>query len=106
MAGRISLLDYGGGDDSEEDLRRWRRFGGKFKKVETFGEKKLRHTQGLVPGIGVAVHLEDVLKQDIEDPCIVIVMVMCSTTLDFSNVLFYRLALRLISGMSRGCSSG
>jgi len=63
--------------------------------VETFGEKESRHTQGLVPGIRDAVHLEDVLKQDIEDPCIVIVMVMCTTTLDFSNVLFYRLALRL-----------
>ena len=30
--------------------------------METFGEKKLRHTQGLVPGIKDAVHLEDVLK--------------------------------------------
>ena len=82
------------------------KFRRKFKKVETFGEKKLRHTQGLVPGIGHAVHLEDVLKLDVEDPCIVIVLIMCSTTLVFSNVLFCRLALRLISGMSRGCSSG
>ena len=46
----------------EEDSRRWRRFGGEFKKVETFGEKKSRHTQGLVPGIRDAVHLEDLLK--------------------------------------------
>ena len=74
--------------------------------METFGEKKSRHTQGLVPGIRDAVHLEDVLKQDVEDPCIVIVMDMRTTTLDFSNLLLYRLALRLISGMSRGCSSG
>ena len=80
--------------------------GEEFKEGETFGEKKSRHTQGLVPGIGHAVHLEDVLKLDIEDPCIVIVMVMCTTTLDFSNLLLDRLALRLISGMSRGCSSG
>ena len=69
--------------------------------METFGEKKSRHTQGLVPGIRDAVHLEDVLKQDVEDPCIVIVMDMRTTTLDFSNLLLYRLALRLISGMSR-----
>ena len=41
--------------------RRWRRFGGEFKKVETFG-KKSRHTQGLVPGIRVAVYIEDLLK--------------------------------------------
>ena len=45
-----------------EDSRRWRRFGGGFKEGETFGEKKSRHTQGLVPGIRDAVHLENVLK--------------------------------------------
>ena len=45
-----------------EDSRRWRRFGGGFKEGETFGEKKSRHTQGLVPGIRDAAYLEDVLK--------------------------------------------
>ena len=30
--------------------------------METFGEKKLRHTQGLVPGIRDGVHLKNVLK--------------------------------------------
>ena len=62
MAEGPSLLDYEGGDVSEEDLRRWRRFGGESKEVETFGEKKSRHTQGLVPGIKDAAHLEDVVK--------------------------------------------
>ena len=59
-----------------------------------------------MPGIRDAVHLEDVLKQDVEDPCIVIVMDMRTSTLDFSNLWPFRLALRLISGTSRGCSSG
>ena len=57
-----SLLDYEGGDVSGEDLKGGDVFGGGFKEVETFGEKKSRHTQGLVPGIRDAVHLEDVLK--------------------------------------------
>ena len=30
--------------------------------METFGEKKSRHTQGLVPGIKDAAHLEVVVK--------------------------------------------
>ena len=38
--------------------------------------------------------------------CIVIVMDMRTTTLDFINLWLCRLALRLISGMSHGCSSG
>ena len=76
------------------------------KEVETFGEKKSRYTQGLVPGIRDAVHLEDVVKQAVVSSCIVIVMDMRTTTLDFSNLWPFRLALRLISGMSRGCSSG
>ena len=71
--------------------------------METFGEKKSRHTQGLVPGIRDAAHLEDVVKQAVED---VIVMDMRTSTLDSSNLWPFRLALRLISGMSRGCSSG
>ena len=71
--------------------------------METFGEEKSRHTQGLVPGIRDAAHLEDVVKQAVED---VIVMDMRTSTLDFSNLWPFRLALRLISGMSRGCSSG
>ena len=67
----------------------------------------LRYTQGLVPGISVAVHLEDVFEQALVSP------VLYSdghaynySTLDFINVWLCRLALRLISGMSRGCSSG
>ena len=81
--------------------------GGDFKEGETFGEKKSRYTQGLVPGISVAVHLEDVFEQALVSP------VLYSdghaynySTLDFINVWLCRLALRLISGMSRGCSSG
>ena len=81
--------------------------GGEFKEGETFGEKKLRYTQGLVPGISVAVHLEDVFEQALVSP------VLYSdghaynySTLDFINVWLCRLALRLISGISRGCSSG
>ena len=61
----------------------------------------LRYTQGLVPGIRDAVHLEDVVKQAVESSCTVIVMDMRTTTLDFSNLWPFRLALRLISGMSR-----
>ena len=45
-----------------ENSRRWRRFGGGFKEGKTFREKKSRHTQGLVPGIKDAAHLEDVVK--------------------------------------------
>ena len=69
--------------------------------METFGEKKSRHTQGLVPGIRDAAYLEDVLKQAAEDSCTVIVMDMRTSTLDSSNLWPFRLALRLISGMSR-----
>ena len=36
--------------------------------METFGEKKSRYTQGLVPGIRVAVHLEDVFEQHVVSP--------------------------------------
>ena len=60
-----------------------------------------------MPGIRVAVHLEDVFEQAVVSP------VLYSdghaynySTLDFINVWLCRLALRLISGMSRGCSSG
>ena len=74
--------------------------------MEAFGEKKSRHTQGLVPGVRDAAHLEDVVKQTVQDSCSVIVLDMRTSTLDFSNLWPFRLALRLISGMSRGCSSG
>ena len=33
-----------------------------------FGEKKSRYTQGLVPGIRVAVHLEDVIELAVVSP--------------------------------------
>ena len=49
-------------ETSRGGFKRWRRFGGGFKEVETFGEKKSRHTQGLVPGIKDAAHLEVVVK--------------------------------------------
>ena len=47
-----------GGDVSGENLR----------KGETFGEKKSRYTQGLVPGIRVAVHLQDVIELAVVSP--------------------------------------
>ena len=41
-----------------------------------------RHTQGLVPGIRDAAHLEDVVKLAAEDSCTVIVMDMRTSTLE------------------------
>ena len=54
-----------------------------------------------MPGIRDAAYLEDVVKQTVQDSCTVIVLDMRTSTLDFSNLWPFRLALRLISGMSR-----
>ena len=54
--------------------------------MEVFGEKKLRHYPGTGAGIRDGVHLKNVLKHRLaEDPSIVIVMDMRTSTLDSSN---------------------
>ena len=50
--------------------------------MEVFGEKKLRHYPGTGAGIRDGVHLKNVLKHRLaEDPSIVIVMDMRTSTL-------------------------